>query len=752
MIKFIKKIIPIFFLFLITCLFFWKVIFKGLIPFPGDMLVGAYYPYLDYKWGGFITNVPIKNPLISDIFSGVYPIKKIITDSFRSLIVPLWNQFSYSGYPLLAGFSGALNPFNLLMVIFKPINGWTLMIFCQFFFSTLAMYLSLKENYKSKLSTIIGAITYGFSAFAIVWSQFVSAGFAMVWLPLIFLNIDRFFKTQKIKYLLYLSPLYFLLMTAGHFQALVYGCLFSGLYFLWKLFLNKQNSRKKIVLFSISVIIGIILMAIQLLPTIELGKNSIRFSENYISEYNYGLLPLEKIVTLFAPDYFGNPTTFNYWSSFNYFETVVYSGILAIFSLIFSLYNFKKLKDEKFFLFANITVLLLAFNTILGKLIYFFKFPGLSTSAAGRIIFISAFCFSVLTANFMEKISLHKIKNTLRYYWGYFLFLFVVTISTIVLYKESSIYLDLQKNYLVAIRNMFIPIVLSCLIVFILAFIKSLNLKRILILLIVIFDLFRFGWKFTPFVSKDYVFPKTDVTNFLQNQSGLFRVEKEKGPLLTPNTWTAYNLSSTSGYDPMSLNSYSLFYDEYLNLSKSPNSSRYSEIDNFNAKNLGEANVKYLLALKYKKFIDDGKISPDGDYLNKKINQKDWKNVYEYGSVVVLENKEFKPRIEILNNKGSITEINYSANKISFKTNSIEDNSILVLRDTWYPGWKAFIKGREVSIDKYLGIYRQINVPKGENYIEFVYKPKSFLYGFYISSFAFIIWLIFIIKYRNRKI
>jgi hypothetical protein len=214
----------------------------------------------------------------------------------------------------------------------------------------------------------------------------------------------------------------------------------------------------------------------------------------------------------------------------------------------------------------------------------------------------------------------------------------------------------------------------------------------------------------------------------------------------------AYGLSSSSGYDSLALNSYYLFYNQNLNGQKTSfDTSRYSEIDNYDATALGEANVKYLLVLKYNEI---NKINQNGNYLNNKINQKDWKKVYEYDSVVILENTKFKPRIEIKNqdNQGFISNINYSANKISFKADSSEDNSILILRDTWYPGWKALINGQDVSIDKYLGIYRQINIPKGESLIEFIYQPKSFYYGLYISGFSLTVWLIFIIKFRNKKI
>lgn len=750
-----KKNIPIFFLLLITCVFFYKTIFKGLIPFPGDMLVGAYYPWLDHNWGGFVTSVPVKNPLISDVFSQFYLWKNLIVKSLNNYQFPLWNPYSYSGYPLFANFhSGVLNPFNLLMFIFGNIKGWSLLVMSQFIFCSLTMYLFLKKIYPNNIfASLTGSITYAFSGFMVTWSQFVTAGFAMIWLPLLFLNIEKFYDTKKIKYIFYLSFLYFLLMTSGHLQALVYGLIFSGCYFLYKYFKNISiKINPTLYWYILGIILSLLMMAVQLLPTIEMGKYSVRFDENYISGYNFGLLSLDRITTFFAPDYFGNPTTFNFWGSFNYHETVIYSSILIIFALIFCIYSFKKLKNEKFFLLIAIVVLLLIFDTPIGKIIYILKVPGLSTSSAGRLALIYVFCVSILVTYFINNIYVLKLKNTIRYYWGYFLFLFVISVSTLIMYKTAYLYPVLQQNYMVALRNLFFPIVISCFIFFILAFVTNNNIKNFLILLLVIFDLFRFGWKYTPFVKAEYIFPKTNITSFLQNQSGLFRIEKENGPLLTPNTWTAYNLSSTSGYDPMAINDYSKYFQSNLNNQKiNPYSSRYSELNHYNAKELGESNVKYLLALKYDN-ID--KISSEGDHLNYKINLNEWNKVYEYGSVVVLENKEFKPRIEIVdqNSQESIKDIDYSANKITFVANSQKDNSILVLRDTWYPGWKAIVNNKEVVIDKYLGIYRQIYIPEGESAIEFVYQPKSFYYGLYISSISLIVWLFFIIKFNNKKI
>lgn len=753
MIIFFKKYYPIIFIFCLVGIFFYKTIFYNLIPFPGDMLVGAYYPWLDHKWSGLETSVPIKNPLISDVFSQLFIWKKLIIDSLKNFQFPLWNNFSYSGYPLLANFqSGVFNPFNLFLLFFGVNNGWTLLIIAQFLFSFIFMYLFLIKQYPTKkLASLAGSFTYSFSGFMVIWSEFATAGFAMVWLPLIFLNIEKFFETKKIKYILFLPLLNFILMTSGHLQVLIYSFIITGCYFLFKYF-SKNNHQKKsgLIWYFIVLILSILLMAVQLFPSLELGKNSVRFDENYISEYNYGLLSTDRVVTLFAPDYFGNPTTFNFWGTFNYHETILYSGILSVFALLFCLYNFKKLKNEKFFLFATILSLLFVFDTYFGRLIYKLKIPLLSTSAAGRLVYIYVFSLSVLVAFFIKNINLHNFKKCIKYYWGYFGYLFIVTVLTYFSYKNSISLYPLQNNFYIAFRNLFIPILLSGLILFVLMFVKNIKIKNTLLILILIIDLFRFGWKYLPFTSKEYIYPETQITNYLKTDNTIFRIEKEKGPLMTPNVWLMYGIQSTSGYDPMALKAYSTFYQKILNKDKNGGSSRYSELDNYDSISLGEANVKYLLALNYD---DIDNISPTGTKLNYKIDKNNWQEVYRYKSVSILKNKDYKERFEVLYDpKSTISNINYSSNKITLDINSSKTNNVLVLRDTWYPGWQATINGKVVNIDKYLNIYRQVNLTKGDNHVEFIYKPKSFYVGLYLSFFSAFVCLVLYIKNKNKFI
>jgi uncharacterized membrane protein YfhO len=56
-------------------------------------------------------------------------------------------------------------------------------------------------------------------------------------------------------------------------------------------------------------------------------------------------------------------------------------------------------------------------------------------------------------------------------------------------------------------------------------------------------------------------------------------------------------------------------------------------------------------------------------------------------------------------------------------------DGMLVLSDTYYPGWKAYVDGKTVSIHEVNFVMRGILVPVGAHEIEFRYRPGSFYAG-----------------------
>ncbi len=72
--------------------------------------------------------------------------------------------------------------------------------------------------------------------------------------------------------------------------------------------------------------------------------------------------------------------------------------------------------------------------------------------------------------------------------------------------------------------------------------------------------------------------------------------------------------------------------------------------------------------------------------------------------------------------------ISESNNRLALQV-GVAENSLLVLSDTYYPGWKAFVDGKETKIYRADYAFRAIPLNAGTHQVEFVYDPISFKLG-----------------------
>jgi len=57
----------------------------------------------------------------------------------------------------------------------------------------------------------------------------------------------------------------------------------------------------------------------------------------------------------------------------------------------------------------------------------------------------------------------------------------------------------------------------------------------------------------------------------------------------------------------------------------------------------------------------------------------------------------------------------------------------LVLLDSYYPGWQAYVDGKEAQILRANYAFRAVEVPAGKHRVEFSYRPLSFYAGLALS-------------------
>lgn len=124
--------------------------------------------------------------------------------------------------------------------------------------------------------------------------------------------------------------------------------------------------------------------------------------------------------------------------------------------------------------------------------------------------------------------------------------------------------------------------------------------------------------------------------------------------------------------------------------------------------------------------------------------------IFSNNNITIYKNLNAQSRVIIIDAEGNIIEqptITYEdPNRIEMK---VDKPGTLILRDTYYPGGKAYVNDKETEIVVQDKNFRKITVPSKGN-VKFVFQPKIFSVGLFISSFsiscALIICLILKIK------
>ena len=753
---------PIFVIFFLVFLFFWQFFLRGLIPIPADITVGMYFPWLDYKWG-YTVGVPVKNSLLSDTVSQFWVWRNLAIDLFRSGQSPFWNPYALSGSPLVPVFhSSFFSPFNLLFFVFDRLIAMGLIVTLQPLLASFFMYLFLRVLKLSNLSSLFGGIIFGFSGFMLGWLEWGNVGHTFLWLPFFLWATEKYLLEKKGLFLGVLIISLGISLSAGHPQSFFYCFSVWFLYFVWRRW--RQVKWKSFLLAVLISGLFCLSFSFLILPAIESLVNSIRPLENYIAENNYGFFPLLHVITFLAPDFFGNPATGNWWGKgFNYQEQIGYFGLIPLLFATFSL--FSKEKKNYFWKIMFLVSFLFVFKYPFGWLIYSLKIPLLSSASASRILVINAFSGAVLASFGLEMIKKEKRAVPVKIISSFWLIILGFDIATglsfFLVTKEIktnfysvealAVFNSFANQMKTGLRNLILPTFCLFLISFLSLIYNTFNRRKVFanILILVVFlstvgELFRFGWKYNPFVKKELYFPQTPLLEYLQKNAGYQRIERERGEVLPPNMWIPYHLYSSSGYDPI----YPLNYARFLSIlgdSSNFSPSRYAEIDNYRSRFLDLLGIKYVLAIKR----DEHDVVSQSGKVSYKFNLDKLRKVYDSGSIAVLENSNAFPRaflvedIAIMNPlKADVKIQNYESGKVEIFTD-YSQSSYFVLTDTYFPGWKAFIDNLPAKIYPANGTFRAIALPAGSHVVKFVYDPLSFKIGKGVSlvSFLFLIFM-----------
>jgi len=678
--------------------FFTSFLIKDLRPIPADTIVGMYHPFRDDFIKKYPRGYPFKNFLITDPVRQQYPWKKLVIEQWKKGGVPWWNPFSFSGTPLLANFqSGAFYPLNILFFIFSFNTAWTIYILSQPILSLIFTYLLLKSYKLSDWAAVLGGVSFAFSGFMTAWWEWGNIGHTALWLPLILYFIDKIIKREeKLKNSLLLLLSWLFSFFAGHLQTFFYTLVLAVAYFGYRVIKRKIEKREKlrsIKFFILTFFVFVFIASIQWIPTLKFISLSTRLTD--IPKILF--LPWQNLIQMIVPDFFGNPATMNYWGEWNYGEYVSYIGIIPVFLAFYFLLatNFKK----RLFLKASlISSIILATKNPISQISFALKLPLISSSSPARILVITCFCLSLLAAFGFDKFFQEKKMKSVVYFltllgglWIFVLFAPDLSISKRNLILPTGIFLAfsaLSLLYGSFSRN---KLVAGCLVVG--------------IYLLLFFDLLRFFNKFNTWSPKEFIFPQTEIINFLQQQKKPFRILALDDRILPPNFSSVYHLETIQGYDPLFLKQYAQMIQLY---ETGKQEKRYSFNRQINPKNINNDLIN-LLNVKYVLSFDD-------------LPGPQFEKIMQEGETKLYRNEEALPRVYFDKCNGRIEINELSEQRIKLKVES-PDECLLVLAQNDYPGWRAKTNGKSVKIYTVKNVFPAVLVPKGEKIVEFYYEP-----------------------------
>jgi hypothetical protein len=556
---------------------------------------------------------------------------------------------------------------------------------------------------------------------------------------------------------------------AGHIQTLFYALIISNVYLFLKVYLKAKKQKgpffisyNKIYLPFLLVGISVYFVtAIQWIPTLQFILHSARDIDQNPFQNPGWFIPWQHLMQFIFPDFFGNPTTLNYWGVWNYAE---FSGYIGILPLLFAITAMFFRRDKKTYFWTGLFIagLLFALPTPLAQLPFLLHVPFLSTAQPTRLIAVIDFSLAILAALGLDMF--HKKPRSIvipsvfvgifvAIGWG-FAFIFYKLFPEVTLQQVA-----------VTKHNLIFSTLIFCgglSIIFFWNLLEKRTWKKLsfifltLLLIVSFYDVLRFAQKFTPFTTQAYLFPPTKTITFLQQHAGNYRIMETDSQILPPNFSVIYKMQSVDGYDPLYIKRYGVFIAAMQrnkpDLSSPFGFNRIITPQNIHSPLINLLGVKYVLSLKdiqsdqFKKVFQEGQTQV---YENTQVFpraffvQKVQSVSTQQEAIEKMFSKNFDPEKQAIieqcpaecNEASSFGRsftfvqedkidysppviFSYKSNSVSIKTDTNKEG-FLLLTDSFYPTWHAFVDGKETPIFATDVTFRGVRVPAGKHIVVF---------------------------------
>jgi hypothetical protein len=722
--RFGSDIVVVLLLALLCVLFYWRVI----TPFAGDR---GYFPSGDFSDQFYVF--------------GVFEARQLLTGN-----LPFWNPYTYGGHPFLADIQAAIfYPLSLITIFLSsawkfPIYALEMEAIFHFFLGGLFTYIFAKRLLKRPFPAFVAALTFTYGGYLTSYPvQQLAILEVNVWLPLILLLLsiawERWQKRSEKGFVVWAGLVLGISFLAGHPQSSMYIVYVSILYWVFETWKGGDKLWPKVGLYCLFLLTGLGVAAVQLVPSVEYMLLSTRAEGTY-AEMAHGF-PLHDLLQIFLPG------VLSQWSP-------LYVGILPLLLAFLGVYL---IRDRRVLFWAVLALLALLLslggNTFLYSPFYLWA-PGFGIfRSQERAAYVFSFAVAML-AGYGASQLFHSLPRPTRkqlraFNWG-------LALGALASFMLVFFFLYGWLRAGLAANSPFGPVLNRAilLVIFLLfsvgcihARLRRLAGMRLLMVvtgLVIIFDLFTVNWQnnFQATNPQEEYGPRPLLAP-IQADKGTFRVYNEWR--LPGNYGMIYELKDIGGASPLRLR----WYDEL--------------VDALPPERLWELlNVKYVVTwrgalLPPTELVYEEPTAEDitylhrlGDYLPRAYVVHQAQILKDEEALELLADPGFDPLETVILEEepdlaltdmppaGSTVSVGeYEPTRIVLEIEAAADG-ILVLSETYYPGWRAYVDGQGTKIYRADYALRAVSLEAGSHRVELVYDPLSFRVGFVISAIALI--------------
>ena len=725
----------------------------------------------------------------SEVFGHTYLTSLLLESTRIYQEIPLWNPYGSGGTTFLGYSASAMfYPFNLPLYFLSP-NLFHIFVNYSIFFHIvlggLFTYIFVKKIGLDNFSAFISAILFSFSGKLI--TNFIYAGsfvhMGIVLLPLMLTFLECAIEKRSYFYASILGITASIQFLGIHPQLFYYSMIVLLIYSIARSLKEKDYSIKKLLklnsFYILAVIIVLLITSFQLYHILEFSKNySTRaLSGSYSLATTYSLPPIH-LISFLLPDFFGNPVQHTTWGAPNYWELNAYIGLTALLLAIVAIIcrrNFYTL----FFAILGIMALLFSMGYYTPIFYILSKFPGVTLfRAPSRMLHIYSFSIAVLAGIGISYIISDVALKSEKFFKKALRVLFVAGVLLLfcaaIIYINKGIFLDFGKNlvlkkynagelpimvsnavpltyYMENVETVFYGI-FSNMTVIILSmlfastalyirfkFPKKIIIFKLMIVLLLLFELWSFDMKFTETRNISDIFANNPVIEFLQKDSSFYRV-LDLTDITHPYIAIRHGINIFRFHEVETKHFSELLDQAFSTTQYMSNDLRIQDIKNHDI--LAMLNFKYIISKDrfqnemYQLVYSD---STNYVYENKMVMPRAF-IVHKVISVDKGESPKFLSNVDILSS--AIIEdllslegdkpvenaeiILYSPNRVVIRANNDYDG-LLVFTDTWLPEWKVFVNGKEARLYKTNHAIRGVFLSAGENVVVFAYQPPYYI-------------------------